>query len=44
MPKVMTSLEMDHAPYRLAEEIVTLSVGDCWDDAKLEWDLAQILR
>jgi hypothetical protein len=34
--------ETKHAPYRLAEKIVALSVAGNWSMAKLEWDLAKV--
>lgn len=33
---------MTHQEYKLSEEIVTLSVADTWDRAKLEWELEDI--
>ena len=31
-----------HAPYRLIERIISLSVAVSWDEAKLEWELSRI--
>jgi hypothetical protein len=42
-PKVYRSPSAGgHARYQLAAEIIARSVGDTWDDAKREWDLAHV--
>jgi hypothetical protein len=39
---IIREKSVDGAAYRLAQEIITLSVADTWDAARQEWKLAEV--